>query len=41
MFYTLQDFTAHAKEWSYLLAGLILLLYIPVWIYLKKGDRQQ
>ncbi|RLB54779.1 MAG: hmc operon protein 4 [Deltaproteobacteria bacterium] len=36
MFYTLQDFTAHAKEWGYLLAGLILVSYIPFWIFLNR-----
>ena len=41
MFHTLDEFTVHAKGWSYVLAALILLLYIPVWIYIRKGDRQQ
>ncbi len=40
MFSTLQDFTAHAKGTSYLLAGLILLTFIPFWFFLtKKGKK--
>ena len=36
MFHTLQDFTAHAKGVSYLLAGLILLAFVPFWLFLTK-----
>ena len=36
MFHTLQDFTATAKGNSYWLAGLLLLVFIPFWLFLNK-----
>lgn len=38
MFYTLQDFTAFVKESGYILAGLVLLAFIPFWIYLTRRE---
>ncbi|HUU00052.1 MAG TPA: hypothetical protein VM425_01280 [Myxococcota bacterium] len=36
MYNTLQDFTAHAKGTSYVLAGLILVAVVVFWIFLNK-----
>ena len=40
MFHTLQDFTAHAKGMGYLMAGVLLLLLIPFWLYLTSGEKK-
>ena len=36
MFHTLQDYTAHVKDVAYIMAGIILLLFVPFWYYLTK-----
>ena len=38
MFHVLQDFTAFAKEWSYILAALILVAYVPFLKFLNRRD---
>ncbi len=38
MFHVLQDFTAFAKEWSYLLAAVILAAYVPFMVFLNRRD---
>ncbi len=38
MFHVLQDFTAFVKESGYLTAAVLLLAFIPFWLYLT-GDR--
>ena len=36
MYHTLQDFTAHAKGVSYLIAALFLSAFIVFWFFLTK-----
>ncbi len=36
MYHVLQDFTAHAKATSYILAGIIMLGFVVFWVYLNK-----
>ncbi len=36
MYHVLQDFTAHAKTVSYILAGIIMLGFVVFWVYLNK-----
>jgi len=42
MFHTLHDFTLHAKGLSYLMAGLLMLAFIPFWFFIvKKSTRDK
>ncbi len=36
---TLQQFTFEAKEAGYLVAGLVLVLFVFFWVYLVGGNR--
>jgi hypothetical protein len=38
MFQVLQDFTAFTKGWSYVLAAVILTVYIPFLLFLSRRD---
>jgi hypothetical protein len=37
--YTLFDFLTHTKGVAYVVAGLLLVLYIPFWKFLTERER--
>lgn len=41
MMYTLFDFLTHTKGMAYLVAGLLLLAYIPFWKFLTEREREE
>lgn len=41
MFYTLQDFLHHTKGLVYVLGAVVLLGFIPFWLFLTDRQRQK